>query len=60
MIQIPDDLKTTLNDQNLLQPINQNNDDTIGRNETGTGAASYSGVFKTVTKSSASTKATSK
>jgi len=31
----------------LVQPFDQNNDDTLGHSQTGTGANNYSGVYKT-------------
>lgn len=43
---IPKDALKLLNDQHLMQPIGQENDDTMGKTATGTGSPSYSGVFK--------------
>ncbi|ERS95454.1 1,3-beta-glucan synthase [Sporothrix schenckii 1099-18] len=51
---IPSSITKQLNSTNLMQPDNQNNNDTEGHTQTGTGAPGYSGALATVTGSAAS------
>jgi 1,3-beta-glucan synthase len=44
--------------KDLLQPADQNNDDTKGRTQTGTGKPGYSGALRTMTTISATATAT--
>lgn len=57
-ISIEDTLGSMLDSTGLLQPTGQDNNDTIGETQTGTGAASYSGALETMS-ASASASSTS-
>ena len=46
---IPSSLTGQLNSTNLMQPAHQNNNDTRGHTQTGTGASDYSGVLASIT-----------
>lgn len=55
---VPSSIDSMLSSTNLIQPTGQDNNDTIGRSATGTGAADYSGAMLTMTQSSAAASAT--
>lgn len=55
---VPSSVTSSLSSLNLVQPTGQDNNDTIGTTQTGTGAASYSGALQTMTSSSASSSST--
>lgn len=52
---IPASITNDLSSTNLMQPVNQNNNDTEGHTQTGTGAPGYSGALATMTGSAAAT-----
>ena len=54
---IPASVTAKLSDYFLVQPTGQNNDDTAGHTQTGTGAPKYSGIY--TPSSSAASSATS-
>lgn len=49
---VPTSVFDMLSSTSLVQPTDQNNNNTIGETETGTGAASYSGALLTMTSAS--------
>lgn len=55
---VPSSVTDSLSSLNLVQPTGQDNNDTIGNTQTGTGAASYSGALQTMTTASASSSST--
>ncbi|KAJ4387933.1 1,3-beta-D-glucan synthase [Gnomoniopsis smithogilvyi] len=55
---VPSSVTSSLSSLNLVQPTGQDNNDTIGNTQTGTGAASYSGALQTMTTASASSSST--
>lgn len=55
---VPTSMLSMLDSTDLLQPTGQDNNNTIGETETGTGAASYTGALLTMTKASASASST--
>lgn len=48
---VPSSLFDMLDSTNLVQPTDQNKNNTIGETETGTGAASYTGALLTMSAS---------
>lgn len=56
---VPSSVTSMLSSTSLVQPTGQNNNDTIGSTQTGTGAADYSGALLTMSSSSASASASS-
>lgn len=55
---VPSSVFSMLDSTNLVQPTDQNKNNTIGETETGTGAASYTGALLTMTGASASASST--
>lgn len=55
---VPSSITDSLSSLNVVQPTGQDNNDTIGNTQTGTGAASYSGALQTMTTASASSTGT--